>query len=129
MPRRTRRVRPATAARSVSGSWRGRAVRESPIHTESKPAGFRALGHGQQRRRLHASGHDGLTGGQQDAELGRHGRRPAQNVTGSAASPRRVRLWRNSGRSVARASLGSFRMRVLMAIWPSTRASGAPRQK
>ena len=37
MPRRTRRVRAATAARSVSGSWRGRAVSESPIHTESKP--------------------------------------------------------------------------------------------
>ena len=38
MPRRTRRVRPATAAISVSGSWRGRAISESPIQTESKPA-------------------------------------------------------------------------------------------
>ena len=37
MPRRTRFVRAATAARRVSGSWRGRAVMESPIHTESKP--------------------------------------------------------------------------------------------
>src|SRR5512145_2754293 len=38
VPSRTRRVRAATAASSVSGSWRGRAVSESPIHTESKPA-------------------------------------------------------------------------------------------
>src|SRR5438094_1598024 len=38
VPRRTRRVRPATAAISVSGSWRGRAISESPIQTESKPA-------------------------------------------------------------------------------------------
>src|SRR5499433_1279621 len=37
VPRRTRFVRAATAARRVSGSWRGRAVMESPIHTESKP--------------------------------------------------------------------------------------------
>src|SRR2546428_7134999 len=33
-----RRVRAATADISVSGSWRGRAVSESPIQTESKPA-------------------------------------------------------------------------------------------
>ena len=38
MPRRTRRVRAATAASSVSGSWRGLAMSESPIQTESKPA-------------------------------------------------------------------------------------------
>src|SRR6185436_7513540 len=38
VPRRTRRVRAASAAINVSGSWRGRAVIESPIHTESKPA-------------------------------------------------------------------------------------------
>jgi class 3 adenylate cyclase len=38
VPRRTRRVRAATAASRVSGSCRGRAVSESPIHTESKPA-------------------------------------------------------------------------------------------
>ena len=38
MPRRTRRVRPAIAAINVSGSCRGRAISESPIHTESKPA-------------------------------------------------------------------------------------------
>jgi len=37
VPSRTRRVRPATAAIKVSGSWRGRAISESPIHTESKP--------------------------------------------------------------------------------------------
>src|SRR5882672_8533005 len=35
---RTRRVRAATAAIKVSGSWRGRAISESPIQTESKPA-------------------------------------------------------------------------------------------
>src|SRR6185436_10994947 len=38
VPTLTRFVRAATAAISVSGSWRGRAVMESPIHTESKPA-------------------------------------------------------------------------------------------
>ena len=38
MPRRTRVVRAATAESRVSGSWRGLAVIESPIHTESKPA-------------------------------------------------------------------------------------------
>ena len=38
VPTLTRFVRAATAASSVSGSWRGRAVIESPIHTESKPA-------------------------------------------------------------------------------------------
>src|SRR5207248_3336167 len=38
VPRRTRRVRAATAASRVSGSCRGRAVSESPTHTESKPA-------------------------------------------------------------------------------------------
>ena len=38
VPRRTRLVRAAMAAIRVSGSWRGRAVIESPIHTESKPA-------------------------------------------------------------------------------------------
>jgi hypothetical protein len=38
VPRRTRFVRAATAASKVSGSWRGLAVIESPIHTESKPA-------------------------------------------------------------------------------------------
>src|SRR2546429_8595502 len=34
---RTRRVRAAMADISVRGSWRGRAVSESPTHTESKP--------------------------------------------------------------------------------------------
>ena len=38
MPMRTRRVRAAMAAIKVSGSCRGLAVIESPIHTESKPA-------------------------------------------------------------------------------------------
>ena len=38
MPTRTRLVHAATAASRVSGSWRGLAVIESPIHTESKPA-------------------------------------------------------------------------------------------
>jgi len=35
---RTLRVRAATAASRVSGSWRGRASSESPTHTESKPS-------------------------------------------------------------------------------------------
>src|SRR5712692_5231903 len=39
-----------------------------------------------------------------------------QNVTGSVFSPRSVRLWRYSGRSVARASFGSFCTSVLSAI-------------
>src|SRR5438874_1098767 len=38
VPSLTRRVRAATAASSVRGSWRGRAMSESPIHTASKPA-------------------------------------------------------------------------------------------
>ena len=38
VPSRTRRVRAAIAAMSVSGSCRGRAVIESPIQTESNPA-------------------------------------------------------------------------------------------
>jgi hypothetical protein len=37
-PPHARRVRAVTAASSVSGSWGGRAVRESPTQTESKPA-------------------------------------------------------------------------------------------
>ena len=38
VPRRTRLVRAATAARAVSGSSRGLAVRLSPTHRESNPA-------------------------------------------------------------------------------------------
>ena len=38
VPSRTRLVRAATAARAVSGSSRGLAVRLSPTHTESRPA-------------------------------------------------------------------------------------------
>jgi len=52
-----------------------------------------------------------------------------QNATRSEVSPRRVRLWRNWGASVPRARAGSRVTRVVMAIWPSTRARGAPRQK
>src|SRR5947207_7219138 len=39
-----------------------------------------------------------------------------QNVTGSVFSPRSVRLWRYSGRSVASARFGSLRTSVLIAI-------------
>src|SRR5439155_7426065 len=48
----------------------------------------------------------------------------AQNATGSDFSPRSVRLWRYSGRSVASASFGRRLRSVLIAIWPSMRASG-----
>src|SRR5262249_58785464 len=52
-----------------------------------------------------------------------------QNVTGRAFSPLRVRLWRCSGSASTSASRGSRRTSVSIAICPSTRASGAPRQK
>src|SRR5712664_4739382 len=42
---------------------------------------------------------------------------------------RMPRLALATGRPVASASRGIRRRSVLMAIWPSTRASGAPRQK
>jgi hypothetical protein len=37
-PSSTRVVRAATAARNVSGSWRGLAVSKSPTHKESNPS-------------------------------------------------------------------------------------------
>jgi hypothetical protein len=51
------------------------------------------------------------------------------HATGSDVRPRSVRLWRYCGRSVASASAGKRWTRALIAIWPSRRASGAPRQK
>src|SRR5262245_63550828 len=55
--------------------------------------------------------------------------RDDQNVTGSDLSPRSVEDSRHSGVSAARLNLGMRRSSVPMAIWPSSRASGAPRQK
>src|SRR5215510_12254775 len=52
-----------------------------------------------------------------------------QKVTGSDLSPRRAEDSRHSGTVETRLSLGKRRTRVPRAIWPSSRARGAPRQK
>src|SRR5437660_268133 len=52
-----------------------------------------------------------------------------QNLIGNVFRPRSVRLWRYSGSSVISSSRGSRRTSASMAICPSTRASGAPRQQ
>jgi ribosomal quality control pathway NFACT family protein len=81
------------------------------------------------RVRVSPSDAPGATDGETSDGGGRSPPATGQNVTGSEVSPRRVRLWRNWGASVASARAGSRVTRVLMAIWPSTRARGAPRQK
>ena len=51
-----------------------------------------------------------------------------QNFTGRQRSPRNTKLSRYSGASIASSSSGMRRSSVPMAICPSSRASGAPRQ-
>ena len=55
--------------------------------------------------------------------------RDGQNVTFRRLSPRRTEDSRHSGEASAKVSPGARRSKVPSAIWPSTRASGAPRQK
>ena len=56
---------------------------------------------------------------------------PLQNAAGSFSKPRKIMLGRHRSESVAtlRCRSGIRRRRVLMAIWASRRASGAPTQK
>src|SRR5258708_6060155 len=53
----------------------------------------------------------------------------ASNVTGKASKPRKAILFRQTRESDSRARFRTLRIRVVNAICPSTRASGAPKQK
>ena len=53
----------------------------------------------------------------------------AANVTGRAVNPRNPELFRQVSFSLASCSCGRRRKSVSKAIWPSIRASGAPKQK